>query len=116
MPGTDPAGVTTTARSTSSGTSSMLLYALTPRTLGRLGLMGKTVPPKGLVIRFQRMVRPTLPAVSVAPMTATVRGAKNTLRGELFWSTALREAFDGLMACIFFFFQPGVKSGAVQPL
>ena len=29
-----------------------------PSTLGRLGLTGKTVPPKGLLIRFQRIVRP----------------------------------------------------------
>src|SRR6266487_3731426 len=47
-----------------------------PRIEGRLGLTGKTVPPKGLEIRFQRMVRPTLPCVSVAPMTATFFGAK----------------------------------------
>src|SRR5947209_2289661 len=78
--------------------------------------MGNTVPPNGLVTRFQRMVRPTLPAVSVAPITATLRGAKNTLRGELFCSTALREDFVGLMACIFFYIRPGVKRGPVQPL
>jgi len=31
--------------------------------------------------RFQRSVRPTLPGVSVAPMTATVRGLKNGVSG-----------------------------------
>ena len=47
-------------------------YALIPSTLGRFGLTGKTVPPNGLLIRFHRIVRPTLPAFSVAPITATV--------------------------------------------
>ncbi len=60
----------------------MLGYALSPSTLARLGLTGKTVPPKGLVTRFQRIVRPTLPAFSVAPMTATLLGAKNTSKGR----------------------------------
>ena len=54
-----------------------------PSTLGRLGLTGKTVPPKGLLIRFHSTVRPTLPGFSVAPMTATVFGAKNTSNGWL---------------------------------
>ena len=49
-----------------------------PRTLARLELTGYTVPPKGLLIRFHRMLRPTLPAFSVAPITATDFGAKNT--------------------------------------
>ena len=52
-----------------------------PRTLGRLRLTGKTVPPKGLEIRFQRIVRPTLPSRSVAPITATLRGEKMQSRG-----------------------------------
>jgi hypothetical protein len=47
-----------------------------PKTLGRLGFTGKTVPPKGELTKFHRMVRPTLPGVSVAPMTATVLGRK----------------------------------------
>ena len=47
MPGTVSAGVTITARSALSGVSSILAYALTPRTLDRLGLIGKTVPPNG---------------------------------------------------------------------
>ena len=34
------------------------------------------MPPNGLLMRFVRMVRPTLPALSVAPMSATERGAK----------------------------------------
>ncbi len=40
------------------------------------------MPPKGLLIRFQRMVRPTLPVFSVAPMTATVRGEKKKSSGR----------------------------------
>src|SRR5512147_1148980 len=51
-----------------------------PNRLGRLGLIGKTVPPKGLLIRFHRIVRPTLPTFSVAPTTATFFGAKIALR------------------------------------
>ena len=74
--GTVAAGVTITARSTGSGTSPIVGYALIPSTFGRFGLTGKTVPPNGLLIRFQRTVRPTLPYFSVAPMTATVLGAK----------------------------------------
>jgi hypothetical protein len=57
-------------------------YALIPRTLGRFGLTGKTVPPKGLVTRFHSTVRPTLPCVSVAPITAMVRGAKIASNGR----------------------------------
>jgi hypothetical protein len=45
-----------------------------PRMLERLGLTGKTVPPNGLLSKFHTMVRPTLPAFSVAPMTATLLG------------------------------------------
>ena len=80
-PGTTFAGVMTTARSIRSGTAATLGYALTPRTLARFALTGKTVPPKGFVNRFQSTVRPTLPGVSLAPMTATLRGAKNTSSG-----------------------------------
>src|SRR5437764_4143979 len=78
--------------------------------------MGKTVPPNGLDIRFQRIVRPTLPGVSVAPITATVWGEKNTFRGELFCSTALREDLPGLIACIFVYIRFGVKRRPVQPV
>src|SRR5687768_12388332 len=85
MPGTVGAGVTTTARSTFSGTSFIDLYALMPRTLGRFGLTGKTVPPKGLETRFHSSVRPTLFGVSVAPMTATLRGEKMTSSGWRSW-------------------------------
>jgi hypothetical protein len=42
--------------------------------------MGNTVPPKGWLSRFQRRVRPTLPAFSVAPMTAMLFGLKMALR------------------------------------
>src|SRR5579863_8042528 len=51
-----------------------------PRTLTRFELTGYTVPPKGLLIRFQSILRPTLPAFSVAPMTATDLGEKNTCK------------------------------------
>ena len=54
-----------------------------PSTLARFGLTGKTVPPNGLLIRFQRIVRPTLPGFSVAPMTATLRGAKIASSGRV---------------------------------
>src|SRR5437588_5112997 len=59
----------------------MLLYARMPRTLFRFGLIGNTVPPKGELIRFQSVVRPTLPAVSVAPTTAILFGEKNESKG-----------------------------------
>ena len=59
----------------------MFGYALIPSTLGRFGLTGKTVPPNGLLIRFHSSVRPTLLGVSVAPITATFRGAKITSSG-----------------------------------
>src|SRR6185437_4895267 len=42
-----------------------------------------TVPPNGLLIRFQRTVRPTLPYASVAPITATVWGEKIASSGFL---------------------------------
>src|SRR5436190_647203 len=79
--GTDGAGVTTTARSTGSGTSRTLLYARIPSTLLRFGLMGNTVPPNGVLIRFHNVVRPTLPGFSVAPITAMFRGVKKTSSG-----------------------------------
>src|SRR4029079_12300697 len=83
--GTAAAGVTTTARSTFSGTAPTLGYALMPSTPGRLGLTGKTVPPKGLWIRFHSSVRPTLLGVSVAPITATFFGEKITSSGWRSW-------------------------------
>ena len=54
----------------------MLGYDRMPSTLGRLGFTGYTVPPNGLPIRFHRIDRPTLPAFSLAPITATALGAK----------------------------------------
>ena len=81
-PGTVLAGVTITARSTLSGTAATVGYARIPSTLVRFGLTGNTVPPNGLLIKFQRIVRPTLAGDSVAPITATLRGAKNTSRGR----------------------------------
>ena len=80
-PGIAGAGVMITARSTSAGTALTLGYALIPSTLGRLRFTGKTVPPKGVLMRFHRIVRPTLPGVSVAPITATFSGEKNTSSG-----------------------------------
>src|SRR5918994_1005292 len=47
-----------------------------PSTFGRRELTGKTVPPNGLLTRFHMIVRPTLPSLSVAPITATVSGRK----------------------------------------
>ena len=49
--------------------------------LERFGLIGKTVPPNGLLMRFQESVRPTLPSFSVAPTTATEVGLKKASRG-----------------------------------
>ena len=40
------------------------------------------MPPNGLLIRFQRTARPTLPCFSVAPITATVAGAKIASSGR----------------------------------
>ena len=81
--GTLSAGVVTTTRSTLSGSSETLGYALMPRTFGRLELTGNTVPPKGLLSRFHNTDRPTLPILSVAPTTATLRGANNGSSGWL---------------------------------
>ena len=54
---------------------------LIPSTLRRFGLTGKTVPPNGLLIRFRTSVRPMLPVLSVAPMTAMFWGAKSASAG-----------------------------------
>ena len=63
--GTVSAGVVTTTRSTLSGRSRTLGYALMPSTFVRLEFTGKTVPPNGLLSRFHSTERPTLPARSV---------------------------------------------------
>ena len=81
--GTVAAGVTTTARSTGPGTSPTAGYDLRPSTVSRRGLTGWTAPPNEVATRFARTVRPTLPGVSVAPMTATDRGLKNGSSGCL---------------------------------
>lgn len=81
--GTVSAGVETTTRSTLSGRSLRLGYALIPSTLGRFEFTGKTVPPKGLLSRFHSTDRPTLPARSEAPTTATLCGRNNGSRGWL---------------------------------
>jgi hypothetical protein len=59
----------------------MLGYARIPKTLLRFGFTGNTVPPKGELIKFHSVVRPTLPGASVAPITAMLLGVKNTSRG-----------------------------------
>jgi hypothetical protein len=79
--GTMAAGVTMTARSTRSGTAAIAGYARTPRMLEYFGFTGYTVPPNGLLIRFHKMVRPTVPGRSVAPTTATVFGEKSASSG-----------------------------------
>src|SRR5690242_11461899 len=65
-------------------------------------------------MRFHRIVRPTLPGVSVAPITATFRGEKKTFSGELFCSTALRADLPVLVACIVIYTRFGVKRSPVQ--
>src|SRR5690242_17522390 len=74
--GTVHAGVVTTIRSGTPGSSAMDLYAGRPSTLGRFGFTGHTGPPKGLAMRLLRTVQPTLPTRSDAPMTATDPGVK----------------------------------------
>ena len=54
-----------------------------PSTLGRFEFTGNTVPPNGLLNRFQSTERPTLPGRSEAPITATLRGANKGSRGWL---------------------------------
>src|SRR5215471_18251598 len=49
-----------------------------PSTLSCFGFTGSTAPPKGLLIRFETIARPTLPGRSLAPTTATFLGRKNT--------------------------------------
>src|SRR5688500_5922652 len=58
----------------------MLGYDLIPSTLPRFSFTGNTVPPNDVLIRFHRIVRPTLPSRSVAPTTATLCGAKIAAR------------------------------------
>src|SRR5215218_6301429 len=74
--GTVFAVVTMTARSTGSPIARTDAYALTQRIAGRVGFTGYTVPPNGFDSRFHRIVRPTLPAFSVAPITAIDEGWK----------------------------------------
>ena len=64
---------------------------MTPSTLARLRLIGKTAPPNGLLIKFHMRVRPTLPGVSVAPIRATFFGAKiaSDLHAGVFENTRL---------------------------
>ena len=79
-PGTVVAGVTTMARSTSAGTSPMLGNARTPHTSLCLGLTAYTLSENAPCERFISTVRPTLPAFSVAPITATFFGKKKASR------------------------------------
>ncbi|KAJ1568914.1 hypothetical protein HK096_004862 [Nowakowskiella sp. JEL0078] len=74
--GTALAGTATTIKSIlTSGIDFRLGKAFTPRTDERLGFTGYTTPPKGELIRFQKIVLPTEPFVSEAPITATTFGA-----------------------------------------
>ena len=75
------AGVAITAKSIFSAISKIVEYALIPNILFLFGLIGKTVPLNGFVIKFHNKVLPTLPGFSLAPITATVLGA-NTLSRE----------------------------------
>jgi hypothetical protein len=59
----------------------MLAYALIPNILARFGFTGNTAPPNGVLIKFQRVVRPTLPGFSVAPITAILLGVKKESSG-----------------------------------
>ena len=93
--GTLAAGVTTTAKSTFSGTAAIFGYAFIPSTFARLGFTGNTVPPKGLLTRFQSRVRPTLPRASVAPITAILRGSKIASSGRRFGSADLADGEPG---------------------
>src|SRR5208283_2986628 len=73
-----------------------------PSTLGRFGFTGKTAPPKGELIRFQSVVRPTLPTFSVAPMTAILRGEKKCWGGsasclKISWADSGLAAVSGFM-------------------
>ena len=77
------AGVTTTARSTCSGMSPMLLYALSPRSSEWLGLTGYTFDRKGLSIRFDRTVLPTVSGRSVAPIIAMDSGTNKADKPDL---------------------------------
>src|SRR5271165_2207056 len=100
--GTESAGVVTTTRSTLSGSSETLGYALIPNTLGRFEFTGNTVPPKGLLNRFHSTDRPTLPGRSVAPITATLRGANNASSGwlsERYTSEEGSALANGLLVC-----------------
>jgi hypothetical protein len=71
--GTVVAGVAITARSISSATSLIVGNAFCPRIIERLGLTGKIRPLNDC--RFSINARPTLPAFSLAPITATDFGA-----------------------------------------
>ncbi len=101
MPGTAAAGVVTTTRSTFSGTAAILGYALMPSTLARVGFTGYTAPPKGVLIKFQSTVRPTLPGFSVAPITATLFGAKMASKGCR--RTLRKTSWDGSGPPVLFF-------------
>ena len=120
-PGTTFAGSTMTARSTFSGTDAMFGYALIPSTLDRLGFTGKTVPPNGLLIRLRKSVRPTLFGDSVAPMTATVEGAKIVFSVRLLdrrMSDDASELPGSSVACMFFPFtacrQPSPRASGAR--
>ena len=58
--------------------------------------MGKTVPLNGLVIKFHNKVLPTLPGFSLAPITATVWGAKIPSSALVFSVRNISDALSNL--------------------
>ena len=74
------AGTQITARSTGAGRSPTEAAAGTPATGSPRRLTGCTEPPKSAASRFRTIELPMLPRRDEAPMTATLRGAKNSRR------------------------------------
>ena len=70
------AGTVTIARSTGSGTSPMLGYALIPWTESAFGFTGYRVPWNSFTRRFRRIAYPTFPLWREAPITAMDLGKK----------------------------------------
>src|SRR6266540_5186231 len=79
-PGTEAAGMMTTARSVPDGISSADLTDGTPRIVSPLGLTGMTWPPKPASRMFLKIVNPSFPGFAEAPMTARRLGRKSAWR------------------------------------
>ena len=73
-----------------SGNSASLGYALMPRTLGRLELTGKTVPPNGLLSRFHSTERPTLPGTLGGANDGHAAGRENRVERMAFGAINVR--------------------------